>query len=236
MRVSSSVLCILAVLQSLAAQSNRQSDRKIANCGSYIDGSSGERVCAKCNNGYAPSATREECVACIEGCKRCEGSVSNCKKCHHDYSLVGSACVKCPQGCEECLTTQFCVTCKGGYFKDNTGGCNACISNCHRCTDSQECLECDAFFDLKYEHGRSTCTFNINNVFAGLGIVAVVVLAIIGLVHFCQPTKHQSADRGRGDDWPSTRTSPSHQSGADADEIQPVVYDGDQPRYRPNPY
>lgn len=208
----------------------------IPNCFSYVYDVYGRRVCGSCLSGYAPSATRESCVKCMDGCIDCAGSISTCSRCYSGYSLISSTCVKCSLGCQACTSSFYCTQCQSGYFQKIAGSCTSCISGCSVCTNTEECVSCSGGYDLKNENGKNICKMTaglfIVFVIIFLCICCIIVAVVIRICVGAARTAVQITDgigmQGRSS---FSEMQPKVYIGQPVVHVQPTVYDS-QPQYQ----
>jgi len=131
----------------------------------------------QCDVGFGISPGRM-CVACSEGCERCEVSddgTTTCTSCSTYFVLEAGSCIACPDNCQQCRYdgTTSVTNCNGNScdvgFAQNTGTarfeCEACPDKCTQCTygtSSTICVDnkCEAGFDVAVDGTCGACSTN----------------------------------------------------------------------------
>ena len=124
--------------------------RCIENCDSCSDSSG----CSSCHAGYYYNGNI--CDKCNDNCLTCQGSATNCTRCHDGYFIKeeDNTCGECIEHCKECSATK-CEVCNDGFYLEAPTKCSQCGSNCVHCTSPNTCTQCERGFYPDDESG--TC-------------------------------------------------------------------------------
>ena len=212
--------------------------KPIDNCREVRLDSAGTSICAFCNKGYAPAATRLQCNKCAEGCANCVGSVNFCDECWASWILVSNSCVRCPANCAQCTSGSFCTKCNSGFYIKSLGLCSACTANCATCVDDFNCKECTLAYKIKKEGNYDVCKPGafltvLIYIVAGIIFCIVAVVVIIYIIRAVQAAAHTAANTDFHVDIEIEGGHGGHggYGGHQAkreEPMQAVVYDGDR--------
>lgn len=124
-----------------------------SDCCSQVTGT--QFLCSSCNNQTGFAFIRGGQCVVMEGCGEL-GLDGVCVGCAVGYWRQSGRCVQCHASCDSCVDSNYCVTCKTGYYNESTGDyplCLACTGGCSQCTSATACQACAP----QYRLSGSTC-------------------------------------------------------------------------------
>ncbi|CAE7895966.1 Fras1 [Symbiodinium necroappetens] len=108
--------------------------------------------CDSCEHGWGP-AENATCAECVDGCRECPFSHTECTACQLGYVLQHWKCHPCLQNCRNCSSSGLhgCDDCIAGFGLDKiTMECTACqVENCLGCDgEPWRCSRCRKGFGV----------------------------------------------------------------------------------------
>lgn len=126
---------------------------QISNCKTpnSVDGT----LCDECATGFRLSTSKTTCLACEEGCQKCQND-GYCTKCKEELFNIEGKCQKCDVGCSQC-DGAVCYKCNYGFTLGPQKTCFACLDNCVKCRAERDCETCSVGFKKILNHGKHEC-------------------------------------------------------------------------------